>query len=73
MPDRRYRMFFLYAGILLLPMTFEGMQAYEDFVVNAYFWLLLGILFQLPTLAVSAQFAASAQIAAMYDPQIRMR
>jgi hypothetical protein len=66
-------MFFLYAGILLLPMTFVGMQAYEDFVVNAYFWLLLGILFRLPTLAVSAQFAASAQIAPMYDPRIRMR
>lgn len=66
-------MFFLYSGILLFPMTFMGMQAYEDFVVNAYFWLLMGILFRLPTLAVSAQFASSAQIAPMYDPRIRMR
>jgi len=66
-------MFFLYAAILLLPMTFTGMQGYEDFVVNAFFWLLLGILFRLPTLAVSAQFAASAQMAPVYDPRIRMR
>jgi hypothetical protein len=66
-------MFFLYSGILLIPMTFMGMQAYEDFVVNAYFWLLMGILFRLPTLAVSAQFAAGAQIAPVYDPRIRMR
>jgi hypothetical protein len=31
--------------------------AYEDFVINAYFWTLLGILFRLPTLPLSAQFA----------------
>ncbi len=49
---------FWYAGLLLIPMTFASMVAYEDFVLNAYLWLLLGILFRLPTLAVSAQFAA---------------
>ena len=48
---------FLYAFVLLLPMTFTSMVAYEDFVINAYFWLLLGILFRLPSLALSAQFA----------------
>src|SRR5467141_2809037 len=53
---------FWYAGLLLIPMTFTGMQPYQDFVLNAYFWLLLGILFRLPTLAVSAQFAAAAQL-----------
>lgn len=42
---------FWYAGLLLLPMTFAGMQPYEDFVLNAYLWLLLGILFRLPTAA----------------------
>lgn len=64
---------FWYAGLLLLPMTFSGIQPYEDFVLNAYFWLLLGILFRLPTLAVSAQYAATAQPSPMYDPRIRMR
>jgi hypothetical protein len=64
---------FWYAGLLFLPMTFTGIQPYEDFVLNAYLWLLLGVLFRLPTLAVSAQFAATAQLSPMYDPRIRMR
>jgi hypothetical protein len=50
-------MIFWYAGLLLIPMTFAAMAAYQDFVLNAYLWLLLGILFRLPTIAVSAQFA----------------
>jgi len=49
-------MIFWYAGLLLIPMTFAGMATYEDFVLNAYFWLLLGILFRLPTLAASVQY-----------------
>jgi hypothetical protein len=64
---------FWYAGLLLLPITFTGIQAYEDFVLNAYLWLLLGILFRLPTLAVSSQYAATAQPSPMYNPQIRIR
>jgi hypothetical protein len=52
-------MIFWYAFLLLLPLTYEGMQAYEDFVLNAYLWLSLGILFRLPKLALSSQFAAA--------------
>src|ERR1700730_16336788 len=48
---------FLYSFVLLMPTTFASMQAYEDFVINAYFWTLLGILFRLPSLALSSQFA----------------
>jgi hypothetical protein len=48
---------FWYAFFLLLPATYGGIQAYEDFLLNAYFWLLLGLLFRLPTLALSAQYA----------------
>jgi len=51
---------FWYAFFLLGPATFGGMVAYEDFLLNAYFWLLLGFLFRLPTLALSPQFAANA-------------
>jgi uncharacterized membrane protein YeaQ/YmgE (transglycosylase-associated protein family) len=51
---------FWYALFLLFPATFGGMQPYEDFLLNAYLWLLLGVLFRLPTLALSAQFAANA-------------
>jgi hypothetical protein len=51
---------FWYAFFLLIPATFGGIQSYEDFLLNAYFWLLLGVLFRLPSLALSAQFAVDA-------------
>jgi hypothetical protein len=54
-------MIFWYAGLLLLPITFAGIQAYEDFVLNAFLWLSLGILFRLPSISVSAEFAALQQ------------
>jgi hypothetical protein len=53
-------MIFWYAFILLVPLTFEGLQPYQDFILNAYLWLLLGVLFRLPKLAVDAQSAATA-------------
>jgi hypothetical protein len=57
-------MIFWYAFLLLLPFTFQGLQAYQDFVWNAYLWLLLGILFRLLKLALSAQFTADTVVAA---------
>ena len=54
---------FWYALFLLFPQTFGGMQPYEDFLLNAYFWLLLGMLFRLPTIGLSPQFAANAPAA----------
>jgi O-antigen ligase len=51
---------FWYAAFLLFPATYGGMVAYEDFLLNAYFWLLLGFLFRLPTIALSTQFAIDA-------------
>ncbi|MCU1241513.1 MAG: hypothetical protein JWO71_2239 [Candidatus Acidoferrum typicum] len=48
-------MILLFAFVLLLPMTFVSMGGYQDFILNAYLWLLLGILFRLPKLAISAQ------------------
>jgi hypothetical protein len=44
---------FWYSFILLLPFTFAGIQAYEDFLLNAYLWLMLGILFRLPSLKLA--------------------
>jgi len=52
-------MIFWYAGFLLFAMSFAGIQPYQDFVLNAYLWLLLGILFRLPSLTLSAQYAAA--------------
>lgn len=51
---------FWYSFFLLLPATFASLSSYEDFLLNAYFWLLLGMLFRLPKLALSAQFAVDA-------------
>jgi len=43
-----------YAFMLLFAFTYVGLVAYENFVSNAYLWLLLGILFRLPDLLVNA-------------------
>ncbi len=37
---------FLYAFLLVFPMSYYGFTAYQDFVMNAYLWLTLGILFR---------------------------
>jgi hypothetical protein len=37
---------FLYAFLLVFPLSFYGFIAYQDFVMNAYLWLMLGILFR---------------------------
>jgi hypothetical protein len=39
-----------FAFVVLFPFTWGGIQAYQNFVINAYFWLLVGILFRLPDL-----------------------
>jgi hypothetical protein len=40
--------------LLLFPFTFGGWAPYQNFVYNAYFWLLTGILFSLPRLNAQA-------------------
>lgn len=37
--------------VLLFPLTYGGIQPYQNFIFNAYLWLLVGILFRLPELA----------------------
>ena len=58
---------FWYAFLLLLPITFGTIVVYEDFVMNAYLWLMLGILFSLPRLVLipqnaNAGFSATSRI-----------
>jgi hypothetical protein len=48
---------FWFAVLLFFPMGYSTMAFYQDFLVNSYLWLLLGILYRLPKLALSAQFA----------------
>jgi hypothetical protein len=45
---------FWYAFLLAIPMSYYGFIAYQDFILNAYFWLLLGILFRLNSVTKNA-------------------
>ncbi len=40
-----------YAFLLLVPFTYAGMTQYQNYVMNAYLWVLIGVLFRLPQLA----------------------
>ena len=46
---------FWYAFLLLVPFSYNGMAPYQNYVMNAYLWLLIGVLFRLPHLAVAEQ------------------
>jgi hypothetical protein len=51
----------LYFSFLLLgPLTFGGITQYHNYVYNAYFWILAGILFRLPSLVQQPPVAQSA-------------
>jgi hypothetical protein len=39
-----------FAFLLLFPLTFTGLAPYQNFVLNAHLWMLVGILFRLPDL-----------------------
>jgi hypothetical protein len=41
--------------LLLFPFTFGGMQPYQNYVLNAYLWLLAGVLFRLPAMTRALQ------------------
>jgi hypothetical protein len=40
--------FFWFTFMLLFPLTYGGISAYENFVCNMYLWIWVGILFRLP-------------------------
>jgi hypothetical protein len=41
---------FWFAFLLLYPFTYGGIASYQNFVCNMFLWILVGILFKLPTL-----------------------
>ena len=41
---------FWFIFLLLFPMTFGSIGPYENYIFNAYLWLLVGIIFRLPAL-----------------------
>src|SRR5882762_7426040 len=38
---------FWFVFLLVFPISFYGFVAYQDFIMNAYFWLMLGVLFRI--------------------------
>lgn len=48
---------FWFAFLLFFPLGYTSMAFYQDFLVSAYFWILIGIFYRLPTLKLSAQFS----------------
>ena len=48
-----------YAFLLLYPITFASLSTYQDYICNAYLWLLVGIIFRLPGMAASTPTAIS--------------
>jgi hypothetical protein len=57
---------FWYAFLLLYPLTYGGLPPYQNYVTNAYLWLLIGILFRLPDLLEQAQ--PKAVVSAQFKP-----
>ena len=43
--------------LIFFPMGYNSLSFYQDFLVSAYLWILIGVLFRLPKLALSAQFS----------------
>jgi hypothetical protein len=66
-PLRQTRLFpiaiaiFWYALLLFYPLTYLGLDAFQNYINNAFLWILLGILFRLP------EFAANTPLAVPFD------
>lgn len=50
---------FWYAFLMLYPFTIGGISVYENYVCNAYLWLLVGVLFRLPDLLANSPVPAA--------------
>lgn len=49
---------FWYAFVLLYPLTYGGLAPYQNYICNAFLWLLIGILFRLPDVLANPQAIA---------------
>jgi len=52
-----------YAFLLLFLFTYTTIATYQNYVLNAYLWILLGMLFRLPPLLQEAPVAAQPEVA----------
>lgn len=46
---------FWYAFLLLYPLTYGGLSPYQNYVCNAFLWLLIGVLYRLPDILTNPQ------------------
>jgi hypothetical protein len=53
---------FIFATLLFFPMTYAGFT-YQDFVINAYFWIMIGILFRLRKFPKAAELTQKQAVA----------
>lgn len=51
-----------YAFWLLYPLTYGGLESYENYLNNAYLWLLIGVLFRLPDLVANSAVPLAAVV-----------
>ena len=49
---------FWFIFLIFFPLGYTSLSFYQDFLMNAYLWILIGILYRLPSIALSAQFVA---------------
>jgi hypothetical protein len=47
--------------LVFFPIGYTSLSFYQDFLVNAYLWILIGVLYRLPTIALSARLAEEAR------------
>jgi hypothetical protein len=52
---------FWFVFLVFFPMGYASLAFYQDFLMNAYLWILIGILYRLPSIALSAQLAVEAK------------
>jgi len=56
---------FWYSFLLTIPLSYYTFISYQDYLMNVYFWLLLGILFRLPEISQkTSESQATPQLAA---------
>jgi hypothetical protein len=62
-----------FAFVLLFPFTYSGIQAYQNFVFNAFLWLFVGILFRLPGLVLETRVPREMEMALAHSGTIPRR
>ncbi len=49
-----------FAGVMLVLETYASLSVYQDYILNAYLWLLVGVLYKLPDLLITRPVAVPA-------------